>query len=69
MTPDAEVDPLMLFRVLGHRDLTDRLHPMAFGLVNHGLLRARGRDVLISRTTATAGADTSGACTRPARGG
>jgi hypothetical protein len=58
MPPDAQVDPLVLFRVLAvHRDLADRLRPMASGLLNKGLLPARDREVFICRTTARAGAE------------
>lgn len=58
MPPDAPFDPLLLFRVLAiHRDLADRMRPMASGLLNKGLLPARDREVLIARTTARAGAE------------
>lgn len=58
MPPDAHVDPLVLFRVLAvHRDLADRLRPMASGLLNKGLLPARDREVFICRTTARADAE------------
>jgi 4-carboxymuconolactone decarboxylase len=58
MPPDAPFDPLLLFRVLAiHRDLADRMRPMASGLLNKGLLPARDREVLIERTTARAGAE------------
>lgn len=58
MPPGATIDPLLLFRVLAiHRDLADRMRPMASGLLNKGLLPARDREVLIERTTARAGAE------------
>jgi 4-carboxymuconolactone decarboxylase len=58
MPPDAPFEPLLLFRVLAiHRDLADRMRPMASGLLNKGLLSARDREVLIGRTTARAGAE------------
>jgi 4-carboxymuconolactone decarboxylase len=58
MPPGAAIDPLLLFRVLAiHRDLADRMRPMASGLLNKGLLPARDREVLIERTTARAGAE------------
>jgi 4-carboxymuconolactone decarboxylase len=58
MPADAPFDPLLLFRVLAiHRDLADRMRPMASGLLNKGLLPARDREVLIERTTARAGAE------------
>ena len=58
MPPDSGLEPLLLFRVLAlHTDLASRAHPMASGLLNKGLLPARDREVLISRTTARAGAE------------
>ncbi|MHA6619213.1 carboxymuconolactone decarboxylase family protein [Pseudonocardia sp. DLS-67] len=58
MPPGADHDPLLLFRALAiHRDLADRMRPMASGLLNKGLLPARDREVLIERTTARAGAE------------
>jgi 4-carboxymuconolactone decarboxylase len=58
MPPGSPFDPLLLFRVLAiHRDLADRMRPMASGLLNKGLLPARDREVLIERTTARAGAE------------
>jgi 4-carboxymuconolactone decarboxylase len=58
MPPGAGIDPLLLFRVLAiHRDLADRMRPMASGLLNKGLLPAKDREVLIERTTARAGAE------------
>jgi len=58
MPPGVEVEPLLLFRVLAlHGDLAGRVRPMASGLLNHGLLPARDREILISRTTARAGAE------------
>ncbi|WP_314172092.1 carboxymuconolactone decarboxylase family protein [Streptomyces winkii] len=58
MPPGSELEPLLLFRVLVvHRRLAGRIHPMASGLLNHGTLPARDREVLISRTTARAGAE------------
>jgi 4-carboxymuconolactone decarboxylase len=58
MPPETGRDPLLLFRVLAiHRDLADRMRPMASGLLNKGLLPARDREVLIGRTTARAGAE------------
>jgi 4-carboxymuconolactone decarboxylase len=58
MPPGTQLDPLMLFRVLiVHRDLAERLFPMASGLLAKGLLPDRDREVLISRTTARAGAE------------
>ena len=58
MPPDAGLEPLLLFRVLAlHRDLAERIWPMAAGLLGKGLLAARDREVLICRVTARAGAE------------
>lgn len=58
MPPGTEMEPLLLFRILAvHPHLASRVHPMASGLLNHGALPARDREVLISRTTARAGAE------------
>jgi len=58
MPPGVEADPLLLFRLLAvHRDLADRLRPMASGLLNRGLLPARDREVLMSRVTGRCGAE------------
>jgi 4-carboxymuconolactone decarboxylase len=58
MPPGSGLEPLLLFRVLAlHTDLASRAHPMASGLLSKGLLPARDREVLISRTTARAGAE------------
>jgi alkylhydroperoxidase family enzyme len=58
MPPGSPYEPLLLFRVLAlHPDLADRARPMASGLLNKGLLPARDRELVISRTTARAGAE------------
>jgi alkylhydroperoxidase family enzyme len=58
MPPGSGHEPLLLFRVLAiHADLASRAHPMASGLLNKGLLPARDRELVISRTTARAGAE------------
>jgi 4-carboxymuconolactone decarboxylase len=58
MPPGTPLEPLLLFRLLAvHRDLADRCRPMASGLLNKGLLPARDREIVISRTTARAGAE------------
>jgi 4-carboxymuconolactone decarboxylase len=58
MPPDSGHEPLLLFRVLAlNTDLASRTHPMASGLLVKGLLPDRDREVLISRTTARAGAE------------
>jgi 4-carboxymuconolactone decarboxylase len=58
MPPGSTLDPLLLFRVLAvHHDLAERMRPMASGLIVKGLLPDRDREVLISRTSARAGAE------------
>lgn len=56
MPPGVEQDPLVLFRVLAHhRDLFERMRPLGAGVLGHGRLPARIRELLILRTTARAG--------------
>ena len=58
MPPGMDSEPLLLFRVLAlHPDLAGRVRPMASGLLNHGRLPARDREIVISRATARAGAE------------
>lgn len=58
MPPGTPYEPLLLFRMLAvHPELADRTRPMASGLLNKGLLPARDRELVISRTTARAGAE------------
>ncbi|WP_328991848.1 carboxymuconolactone decarboxylase family protein [Kribbella sp. NBC_01245] len=58
MPPGSGFEPLRLFRLLAvHRDLADRVRPMASGLLNKGLLPARDREIVICRTTARSGAE------------
>jgi alkylhydroperoxidase family enzyme len=58
MPPGTAYEPLLLFRVLAlNTDLASRTHPMASGLLVKGLLPDRDRELLISRTTARAGAE------------
>jgi 4-carboxymuconolactone decarboxylase len=50
--------PLALFRLLvRHLDLASRVTPMASGLLNHGLLPASDRELLIARITGRLGAE------------
>lgn len=57
MPPGSDVEPLALFRVLAHhRDLFERMRPLGAGLLGHGRLPARTRELLVHRTTARAGA-------------
>ncbi|WBQ04365.1 carboxymuconolactone decarboxylase family protein [Kribbella sp. CA-293567] len=58
MPADADIEPLALFRLFAlHPDLADRIRPFASGLLNHGLLPARDREIVIARTTAVCGAE------------
>jgi alkylhydroperoxidase family enzyme len=51
-------EPLALFRLFAvHLELADRTRPLASGLLNHGLLTARDREIVIARTTAKCGAE------------
>lgn len=57
MPPGTEQEPLALFRVLAHhRDLFERMRPLGAGILGHGRLPPRTRELLILRTTARAGA-------------
>jgi 4-carboxymuconolactone decarboxylase len=58
MVPGFDVEPLALFWLLAvNQELADRCRPMASGLLSKGLLPARDREIVISRTTARAGAE------------
>ena len=58
MPAELGYEPLLLFRILAlNTDLASRAHPMASGLLNKGKLAARDREIVISRTTARAGAE------------
>ncbi|TQS44216.1 carboxymuconolactone decarboxylase family protein [Cryptosporangium phraense] len=58
MPPGFDAPPLALFRLFAvHQELCDRVRPMASGLLNHGLLPAADRELLILRTTAALGAE------------
>ncbi|MEU6374967.1 carboxymuconolactone decarboxylase family protein [Streptomyces sp. NPDC046909] len=56
MPPGAPQDPLTLFRSL-HRnpDLASRMFVLGSGLLNHGLLPAEDRELVIARVTARTG--------------
>lgn len=58
MPPDAEIEPLALFRTLAvHPDLCARMRPLGAGILAHGLVGAREREIVIHRTCARAGAE------------
>lgn len=58
MPPNAPQEPLKLFRVLvQHSDFSSRMRPFASGILGHGLLSARERELIILRTCANSGAE------------
>ncbi len=58
MPPGAETEPLKLFRTLAvHEELASRMRPLGAGILGHGRLDARDREILIHRTCARAGAE------------
>jgi 4-carboxymuconolactone decarboxylase len=58
MPPGSPVDPLALFRTLGvHAELMSRMRPLGSGLLGHGALEPREREIVILRTSARAGAE------------
>jgi alkylhydroperoxidase family enzyme len=58
MPPGAAIEPLALFRTLAvHGELMSRMRPLGSGILNHGLLPARDREIVLHRTCARAGAE------------
>ena len=58
MPPDAGVEPLRLFRTLVvHESLAARMRPLGAGILGHGLLEPRDRELMIHRTCARCGAE------------
>jgi 4-carboxymuconolactone decarboxylase len=58
MPPGAEAEPLALFRTLAvHDDLAARMRPLGAGILGHGRIEARDREILIARACARAGAE------------
>jgi alkylhydroperoxidase family enzyme len=58
MAPGADVEPLRLFRTLNvHEQLASRMRPLGAGILAHGLLDPREREIVIHRTCARAGAE------------
>jgi len=56
MPPGSGVEPLRLFRTLAvHEDLASRMRPLGAGLLAHGRLGPREREIVIHRTCARAG--------------
>ena len=58
MPPDSGLEPLRLFRTLGvHAELAARMRPLGAGILGHGLVEPRLREVMIDRTCARCGAE------------
>jgi 4-carboxymuconolactone decarboxylase len=58
MPPGAAVEPLALFRTLAvHPELMSRMRPLGSGLLNHGQVSPRDREIVLHRTCARAGAE------------
>ncbi len=58
MPPGEEVEPLALFRTLAvHSDLASRMRPLGAGILGHGRVAPREREIVIHRTCARAGAE------------
>ena len=58
MPPDSGLEPLRLFRTLAvHESLFARMRPLGAGILGHGLLEPRLRELMILRTCARCGAE------------
>ncbi len=58
MPPGSDAEPLALFRTLAvNRDLAARMRPVGAGILAHGLVEPRLREVMIHRTCALCGAE------------
>lgn len=58
MPPGGSIPPLRLFRTLArHPDLAARMRPLGAGILAHGLVPPRLREVMIHRTCALTGAE------------
>jgi 4-carboxymuconolactone decarboxylase len=58
MPPGAAIDPLALFRTLAvHPELMSRMRPLGSGILNHGQVPPRDREIVLHRTCARAGAE------------
>lgn len=58
MPPGEDVEPLALFRTLAvHDELASRMRAVGAGILGHGRIDARDREILIHRTCARAGAE------------
>jgi 4-carboxymuconolactone decarboxylase len=58
MPPESGVEPLLLFRTLAaHDELMSRMRPLGSGILGHGRIDPRERELVIHRTTARTGAE------------
>jgi 4-carboxymuconolactone decarboxylase len=58
MPPGSGADPLALFRTLNvHAELASRMRPLGAGILGHGMIEPRERELMILRTCARAGAE------------
>jgi alkylhydroperoxidase family enzyme len=58
MPPGSAVEPLALFRTLAvHDELASRMRPLGAGILGHGRIEPREREIVIHRTCARAGAE------------
>ena len=58
MPPGSTIPPLALFRTLAvHDELMSRMRPLGAGILSHGRVPPRDREIVIHRTCARAGAE------------
>jgi alkylhydroperoxidase family enzyme len=58
MPPGSPLEPLTLFRTLAvHDELASRMRPLGAGILGHGRVEPRARELVIDRTCARAGAE------------
>jgi 4-carboxymuconolactone decarboxylase len=58
MPPASAIEPLALFRTLAvHEELASRMRPLGAGILGHGRLEPREREIVIHRTCARTGAE------------
>jgi hypothetical protein len=58
MPPGSPQEPLALFRTLAlHDELFSRMRPLGAGILGHGRVEPRDREIIIHRTCARAGAE------------
>jgi 4-carboxymuconolactone decarboxylase len=58
MPPGSPIEPLALFRTLAvHGELMSRMRPLGAGILGHGRVEPRDREIIIHRTCARTGAE------------